>query len=426
MDISTLHQAFLSSTGICTDTRKVEAGKLFLALKGPNFNANKFAAQALEGGCSFAVVDEVEFVVEADDRYILVDDGLRALQTLANYHRKQFPELTVLGITGTNGKTTTKELIHAVLDSSHEVLATKGNLNNHIGVPLTLLELNDSHRIAVIEMGANKPGDIKELCDIAEPDLGLITNIGQAHLEGFGGFEGVLKTKTELYEHIRSRAGSIFLNAADPVLCKAASGIAQQTYGIGAGEVNGKRTSSDQFLAFTWNNSSQITTKLFGEHNLINALAAICIGQHFGTDADKMANALASYAPSNNRSQWQQTAKNSLIMDAYNANPTSVNAAVESLANLKSDQEKLVILGDMFEMGDSSEEAHLSVVNGLIEKSLNAILIGPDYKKAAQGFLAFESTAAAIQHIKANPITNKCILVKGSRGMKLEELYELL
>ena len=397
---------------------------MFLALKGPHFNANEFAAQALDAGCSFAVVDEKEFAV--DKRYILVDDGLKALQALANHHRKSLSGLTVLGITGTNGKTTTKELIHSVLAPSHQVLATKGNLNNHIGVPLTLLELNGSHRIAIVEMGANKPGDIKELCDIADPDLGIITNIGQAHLEGFGGFEGVLTTKTELYQHIRNKAGLVFVNATDPVLNEAADGIRQKTYGIGAGEVNGKKTSSDQFLSFSWNDSAPITTNLFGEHNLTNALAAISIGQHFKTENDAIALALTNYKPSNNRSQWQQTQKNTLIMDAYNANPTSVKAAVQSLANMNSEAGKLVILGDMFELGTSSEEAHLSVVTDLRTKGLDSILIGPEYQKAAQGLLAFENTEVALEYLKVNPITDKCILVKGSRGMELEKLYALL
>ena len=345
-----------------------------------------------------------------DDRYLLVDDGLKALQQLANHHRRQMDELAVLGITGSNGKTTTKELIQAALGTSDEVLVTEGNLNNHIGVPLTLLDLTHSHRIAVIEMGASKPGDIKELCDIAEPDLGLITNIGQAHLEGFGGFQGVLKTKTELYDHIRK-----------------AKGLNQKTYGIGCGQVNGTKSSSGQFLSFTWNGSAEITTKLFGDHNLTNGLAAICVGAHFGIDQDHMAEGIAAYTPSNNRSQWEQTEKNTLIMDAYNANPTSVKSALSSFAAVDSTLEKLVILGDMFELGAASAEAHSGVVQDILEKGLKAILVGTGFHHAAAGsLLAFKTTEEVLDHIKSNPVENRCILIKGSRGMKLERLYELL
>lgn len=424
MDIAQVHDFFLRSTGVSTDTRKVDKGNLFVALKGPNFNGNAFAQQALEAGAIAAVVDEPEHA--KNERCILVEDGLACLQQLANYHRASLKDLTVLGITGSNGKTTTKELIHAVLSTSHDVYATRGNLNNHIGVPLTLLELNGKHRIAIVEMGANKPGDIHELCEIADPDLGIITNIGEAHIEGFGGFDGVLKTKTELYRYIAQKNGLLFVNAGDQVLMDAAKGIQQKTYGIGCGSTKGTKTQHGKVLAFNWNGGAEVITKLFGDHNMTNALAAVAIGSHFNTSDSAMAEGLGNYSPSNNRSQWEETAHNTLIMDAYNANPTSVKAALSSLAAMETERPKLVILGDMFEMGDESERAHKEVLECVQAHQLDAILVGKDFCTVAEGIRAYQTTEELLKDIQSEPITKRCILVKGSRGMKLEQLYEVL
>ena len=301
MDIPSIYQQFLRSTGICTDTRKIEKGKLFVALKGPNFNANEFAQQALDEGCIAAIVDEEQYA--RDERFILVEDGLTTLQQLANHHRHQLTETTFLGITGSNGKTTTKELIHAVLSTTHAVYATRGNLNNHIGVPLTLLEVNATHRIAIIEMGASKQGDIEELCTIAEPDIGMITNIGEAHLEGMGGIAGVLKTKTELYDHLRAKQSTVFVNANSDKLMKASEGMERSTYGIENGAVKGSKTESGKVLVFNWNGGEPVRTQLFGDHNMTNALAAVAIGKHFETPDSAIARGLSEYVPTNNRSQ---------------------------------------------------------------------------------------------------------------------------
>lgn len=423
-----IYQTYLRSTGICTDTRRIGKNNLFVALKGPNFNANEFAEEALDKGCSAAIVDEEQYAV--DERFILVDDGLTTLQNLATHHRRQRKEIPFIGITGSNGKTTTKELVYAVLSKKLNVHATKGNLNNHIGVPLTLLELKPEHELAIIEMGANKQGDIEELCAIAEPDLGLITNIGEAHLEGMGGIEGVLKTKTELYASIRSSGGHVFVNADSDKLMRASSDLSRLTYGIGSGELSASHSEQNPFLLFKMRyegtESDLIRTNLFGIHNLTNALAAARIGLYFNVPMASVIEAISEYDPDNNRSQWTETDHNAVIMDAYNANPTSVLAAIESLAQMTSERRKLAILGDMFELGAESADGHRRVVQTIRELGLDAILIGPEYANCAGDITSYHSTEEALDQLRSDPIRDRCILVKGSRGMALERLYDLL
>lgn len=437
-----LHPLFLSSAGVCTDTRKPLPGGIFFALSGPNFNANAFAAQALEKGCTYAVVDDPN--VARDDRFIVVPDVLKALQDLAREHRRSF-KIPVVGITGTNGKTTTKELVHAVLETKHATLATEGNLNNHIGVPLTLLKLKPEHHIAIIEMGASKRGDIAELCAIAEPTHGLITNIGKAHLEGFGSVEGVVATKTELYAWLHEHGGTVFVNGDDPLLMEKSEGIAKRTtYGTGeANKLHGDFIDGPTpYLNFYFNapspagictvpgfpNGWHCETKLVGTYNLPNALAAVALGKYFGIPDDFITDALCSYVPANSRSQFKDTGRNQLILDAYNANPTSMAAALTNFEHLKSERPKLAILGDMLELGATSLAEHEAIVHLIKEIGLDAILVGEEFLKAAPevSLRRFPNVVAAVEALKAANPTGLLVLVKGSRGVKLEEVVAVL
>ncbi len=425
--IEEIHVLFNSTTGVCTDTRKVEKDKMFFALKGDNFNGNKFAAKALEDGCKFAVIDEEEYAV--NDRCILVQDVLKCLQELANYHRKQF-DIPVIGITGSNGKTTSKELIGAVLETTYNVLVTQGNLNNHIGVPLTLLQLNEKHEIAIIEMGANKPGDIKELVEIAEPNHGLITNIGTAHIEGFGSFEGVLKTKSELYDWIEKVDGKIFINHDDPVLNSVCpQSLLHVTYGVDDGYVKGKLTHLTPFVHFAYTNeryqSPVIETQLVGKYNFYNFLAAIAVGVYLEVDVHDINKALENYTPSNNRSQVTKTETNTVIVDCYNANPSSMKVALESFVEIENGK-RIAILGDMLELGNISEEEHQNVLNFLEENNLDSYVVGAEFAKVTNAGNHFNSTTELLEHIKNNPIQNTLVLLKGSRGIKLEQVMDLL
>ncbi len=429
MTTDKLHASFLQSTGACTDTRQLLSGGLFFALKGPNFDANAFAAKALEGGCAFAVVDDPSVV--ADDRFLLVPDVLKALQDLGRHHRRHF-KIPVIAITGTNGKTTTKELVHAVLNADRPTLATSGNLNNHIGVPLTLLRLSDDHRVAIIEMGANKPGDIAELCAIAEPTHGLITNIGRAHLEGFGSYEGVIRTKTELYEHIRTTKGTLFVNADDPLLMEKSSGIPRVTYGS-AGKPDHFGTadpSSGPFLSCQFhfrNDAWSVDTRLIGAYNTPNVLAAAAIGLHFEVGPEVIVDALCAYEPSNNRSQFTDTGKNHVIMDAYNANPSSMRAALENFAVMTSDRPKLALLGGMKELGEYETQEHQNLVDLARALGIEAMLIGPEFATVdAKGLKVFPGAAEALTALQNVPVIGQTILLKGSRGTKLETLQPAL
>jgi UDP-N-acetylmuramoyl-tripeptide--D-alanyl-D-alanine ligase len=433
--IEKLYEAFLKcDQKVCTDTRKLDKGSIFFCLKGANFNANEFSAKALEGGCAFVVVDEEKYAVS--DKIFYVKDVLKALQLLANHHRKQL-KIQVLAITGSNGKTTNKELINAVLSKKFKTLATFGNLNNHIGVPLTLLSLTKEHEVAIVEMGANHQGEINELCEIADPDLGLITNIGKAHLEGFGGEEGVKKGKGEMYRYLQKKNGKVFINADDPVLQELAGAMDKITYGTTKlFDVIGKQMSSDEFVSFKWttrynekdwNKLPLVKTHIIGHYNFINLLCATCVGNYFKVDIEKINQALSEYVPDMNRSQLERTANNTLILDAYNANPSSMKVAIENFAKLASEN-KLLIIGDMFELGEYAAAEHKKIVDLISEKKLDdVILIGPEFTKAnSNNYKTFSTTQDCLANLRSDPPRNKTILIKGSRGMKLEILKEAL
>jgi len=419
---------------VCTDTRKLEKNSIFFALKGANFNANEFAQKAIESGCSCAVVDEAKYV--SGNKIVLVPDVLKALQQLANYHRRQL-KIPFLAITGSNAKTTNKELINAVLSKKYNTLATFGNLNNHIGVPLTLLSINKEHEFAIIEMGANHQGEIDELCRIAEPDFGLITNIGKAHLEGFGGIEGVKKGKSEMYRYIKEKQGRVFVNGDDEVLNELAKENDKITYGCNKlYDVIGKDVSNTETVSFKyttrygekdWNKLPAINTQITGTYNFINCLAATCVGIYFKVDDALIKEALENYLPNMNRSQLVKTKRNTLLLDAYNANPNSMKAAIENFSAYKSDK-KLLLLGDMFELGEYSKEEHKKVVELLKEKKLdNVILVGEEFFKINDNsFKKFKTTAECKTYLEQQGISGSTVLIKGSRGMKMETLQEVL
>ena len=425
--IEQLYSAFLKSTGVSTDTRSIKAGNLWFALKGPNFNANKFAQQALEAGAGAVVVDDANYAL--NDQCILVKDGLEALQQLANHHRRQF-SIPVLGITGSNGKTTTKELVRDVLAQKFKVLATIGNLNNHIGVPLTLLRINKEVEFAIIEMGANHQKEIAALSKIAEPDFGLITNIGKAHLEGFGGIEGVFKGKTELYEFIASQQGVLFVNSRNPRLLEKASGLVQEvkTYPDDGDYFSSTLVSDNESLILKSEKGKEIVTHLSGVYNFENICAALCIGKYFGVNEDKALQAVANYIPENNRSQLLKKGSNTVHLDAYNANPTSMSLSLKSFAAKLG--KKVAILGDMFELGEAAAEEHYAI--GELSKSLQidqvmfcGKLMASAYE-ANSGAHYFETKDELAQYLAANKKTETSFLVKGSRGMSLETIVELL
>ncbi|MBL7980491.1 MAG: UDP-N-acetylmuramoyl-tripeptide--D-alanyl-D-alanine ligase [Flavobacteriales bacterium] len=423
--IATLHARFRECSGACTDTRDITPGSLFFALKGPNFNANAFASEALAKGSRFAVVDDPRVV--QDERFLLVPDVLSALQELARQHRRQF-DIPVIGITGTNGKTTTKELVNAVLAADRPTLSTTGNLNNHIGVPLTLLRLNAEYRIAIIEMGANKVGDIAELVAIAEPTHGLISNIGRAHLEGFGSYEGVITAKTEMYSFLGTHGGMLFVNADDALLLEKSASMPRVTYGRQPdADTAGDTASTGPFMELVFagrdGQAYHVSTHLIGDYNLPNALAAVAIGQYFGVPDERIAEALSAYVPSNNRSQFSDTGRNQLILDAYNANPTSMAAALRNFAAMATDRPKLAILGDMRELGSESAAEHSAIAALVRELGLHAQYVGPEFQRSTP---AFASAADLLTHLKNEPLTGHLVLVKGSRGIKLETVVEAL
>lgn len=426
MVISELYGIFSKYPKISTDSRAVEKDSLFFALKGDHFNGNIYAASAIAKGAAFVVIDEAEF--KLNDRYILVDHVLNTLQELARYHRQQLG-LPIIAITGTNGKTTTKELVTTVLSKRFNVVATKGNLNNHIGVPLTLLSMSNLTEIGVVEMGANHPGEIAALCEIALPDFGLITNVGKAHLEGFGSFDGVKRTKAELYRFIEKKGGSLFLNSSNEHL-KPMAGSAEQicyrTKRVGEG-IEGEIVQSSPYLVFQvkfpkgW---LYIRTNLAGGYNLENALAAVCIGNHFGVEPLDIKAAIEGYTPSNNRSQFMPAARNQVLMDAYNANPTSMDAALENFKTFER-KPKGVILGDMFELGESAHEEHQKIVDKLEQMELDVILLtGKEFFhcNASSKILKFKDNPQLISYIEKTKPEGYLFLIKGSRGMKLEEV----
>ena len=432
MNQEQLYQIFLRSGKVSTDTRRIEKDSIFFALKGDRFNGNLFAGEALSKGASYAMVDEP--AGKTDDRCILVDDVLKTLQNLATMHRRTM-NIPVLGITGTNGKTTTKELIAAVVSAKMNVLYTKGNLNNQIGVPLTLLELNKSHQFAIIEMGASHPGDIDELCNIAEPTLALITNIGQAHLEGFGSPEGVIKTKTELYRYIQKHGGTIFYNRENEILSSEVSKLKDvqlKTYGTsGDADCKGSFIAADPFVSLKIAGEQELVkTMLAGKYNFENILAAACIGKYLGYDTTTIRNALASYQPVNNRSQIKETASNTILVDCYNANPTSMKVSVDSFLHMDTlRHKKALILGDMLELGTYSDTEHkkiMDIVNH--QKNVLAFFVGEIFSKHQlyTPSRCFKNAEELIAHLKENPLRDAMILLKGSRGIKLETVLENL
>ena len=427
MEIAELYKCFMECGKVTTDSRNCPEGSMFIALKGETFNGNAFAAQALKQGCRYAVIDESEYAGEGT---ILVDNCLQALQQLANYHRRQL-KTPVIGITGTNGKTTTKELISTVLSRKFNTLYTEGNFNNHIGVPLTLLRLTKEHEMAVVEMGANHPGEIKTLVHIAEPDYGIITNVGKAHLQGFGSFEGVIRTKGELYDFLRAKGGAtIFIQNENPYLNGIAEGLTCVRYGQTAGlYVSGELINCSPFLSFRWTAegvSHEVNTHLIGSYNLDNMLAAAAIGRYFGVSDDDISSALVSYLPHNNRSQLKETADNKLIVDAYNANPTSMMAALKNFRQVEAPH-KMVILGDMKELGEASREEHQKVVDYLKECGFDrVVLVGPEFAAATHSYQTFQHVDEVLADIRMHKPQGYYILIKGSNSMKLSQLPEYL
>ena len=401
---------------------------MFFALKGSHFNANAFAQQALDNGCKYAIIDEEEYQV--NERCILVDDVLRTLQDLAKYHRQQL-SIPIIGITGSNGKTTSKELLNAVLSKKYKVLATPGNYNNHIGVPLTMLSIDASIEIAIIEMGANHAGEIGFLCEISQPNFGAITNIGKAHLEGFGSIETIIETKTALYRFLKKHKGIVFVDEKNDLLVSK-SNENQRILFNNKENLNAEiLPSSSPFLEFKLfikgKEASRVNSQLIGNYNLDNALLAIAIGQYFDVPLQDMVRAIEEYRPSNNRSQWMESKHNKLILDAYNANPSSIEEAIKNFSSLEL-QNKAVILGDMLELGEIAIEEHQKIIDLLKNVDMDVYLIGPIYNSCnkAEKMHFFSETEEAKKYLLDHPLKNKSILIKGSRGLKLESLVDLL
>jgi len=425
MEIKALYELYKQSTGICTDSRKITNGCMYVSLKGELFDGNTFALEALEKGASYSVADDHS--LPDVNGLIKVENGLKALQDLSSFHRHQF-NIPVIGITGSNGKTTTKELVHAVLSQKYKVHATAGNFNNHIGVPLTLFELNSEHEIAIIEMGASREGEIKELCDI----------VGKAHLETMGGLDGVLKTKTELFEHINVHGGKLLVHSCDGKLVEKASGINSLFYGaLPTDDVSGRIVRDGNLVSVRWSRKASLTslddspiikTGLTGTYNLPNIMAAVAAGIEFGLTDEEIANGISSYEPSNNRSEVRSVGSNTFILDAYNANPSSMEVAINNL--MSSDgQKKSVILGEMLELGTTSSEEHRAICERLKMLDLQTVcLIGSEFHQFEKEYpyKFFKSVDELNEWLPAHPFQNEIGLIKGSRGNKLEKAAELL
>ena len=420
-----LYKKFVSSTGISTDTRKISQGNIFFALKGPNFNANNFVEDALQTGASYAVADDKRLA--GSDNVILVEDVLNTLQRLANHHRKQL-KIPVLAITGSNGKTTTKELIKTVLDRKYICQATDGNLNNHIGVPLTILSLRKETHIAIVEMGANKLGDIQELCQLAEPTHGIITNIGKAHTEGFGSFEGVLRGKSELYDWLIQNGGIVFINSLDDILLNMSKRFKKPVF---YPQINDyyhcELVGANPWIRIKCNNNKMIQTKLVGSYNFPNIAAALCIGKYFNVATDEANDAISLYAPSNNRSQVITIGSNTLILDAYNANPDSMKAALENLSNMKA-AKKIVILGDMYELGDLTQFEHRVIGKMTSRMGFEEVIFCGERMKYAhrenKTARYFKTRLELENYIENRKFIDCLILIKGSRAMALEFIVQ--
>ncbi|MDR1880176.1 MAG: UDP-N-acetylmuramoyl-tripeptide--D-alanyl-D-alanine ligase [Tannerellaceae bacterium] len=426
MDISEVYGLFLHHPKVTTDSRNCPKGSLFFALRGERFDGNQFAEKALSIGSAYAIIDNPDYAV--NERTILVENVLKTLQQLAARHRKAMG-VPLVAITGSNGKTTTKELLAAVLSTKYNVLYTEGNLNTHIGVPLTLLRMTHEHEMAVIEMGARRQGEIKELAAIAQPNYGIITNIGTAHLEGFGSYDAILNTKAELYEYLRRTKGVIFIKKEDDVLQAIGQGIEQVTYGESEEAfVCGHVAGNTPYLTFDWKQQFKthtVETQLIGSYNLDNLLAAVAVGRHFKIPAERISRAIAAYQPDNLRSQYKEARTNHLIIDAYNANPASMRAALDNFAHLPLSP-KAVILGDMKELGATSETLHREVVEQLKACHFDKVLLcGEEFAKTASPFTTFASTEELIAALQTTPLKNHYILIKGSRSMALEKVAAL-
>jgi UDP-N-acetylmuramoyl-tripeptide--D-alanyl-D-alanine ligase len=424
MQIQNLYSIYLQYPSIQTDTRKIKKGDLFFALKGENFNGNKFAKQALELGAAYAIVDEE--IDSQNEKIIKVDDVLINLQALAKYHREQFT-IPFIAITGSNGKTTTKELIHAVLSTTYKTYTTEGNLNNHIGIPLTILKIKNDAELAIVEMGANHKKEIEGYCKYTLPTHGLITNCGKAHLEGFGGVEGIKKGKGELFDFIRATNGTAFLMNDYDYLQQMSSGISSiYTYGTSNADVVGNVVQDDTFLKvqITKGINEIITTKLVGNYNLPNLLAAVSIGTYFKVDAKKIKEALEAYTPSNSRSQLIKKDTTTIVLDAYNANPSSMKLAVENFAQIEA-KNKVLLLGGMMELGEESIKEHIELVNLIKQFNFNdVVLVGGDFKKINHPFIYFDNSILAKEWLKQKRFTDTYFLIKGSRSMQMERVLD--
>lgn len=428
-DLSQIYSLYKKFPFIITDSRNVITNSIFFALKGENFNGNVFADSALEKGCRYAVIDEEIFY--KGERYILVKNVLQTLQELAKFHRAKL-KIPFIAITGSNGKTTTKELIKSVLSKKYKTFATSGNLNNHIGVPLTILSITPDIEMAVIEIGANHVGEIAWLCEIADPDYGIITNIGKAHIGEFGSFENIIKAKTELFEHIRKKNGKIFINADNQLLLSNAFGIEKISYG--GSENNFCRCEflgANPCIKIKFDGEI-ISSNLVGKYNFENICAAICIGKYFGVCTTEIKKAIEEYVPTNNRSQVVKTSRNTLILDAYNANPSSMKASIENFSEMKGDS-KWVILGDMLELGQYEQKEHRNILHLVKEKKFeNVILVGEKFSEALAEmgeltYMSVRNSDELIQQLKTEiKISNSLVLIKGSRNIKLEKIVEFL
>lgn len=423
--IDKIYELYKTAYTVTTDSRTITPGCVFVALKGEHFDGNDFALKVADEGIAACVIADRKDLPERS-RLFVVEDSLRALQELAKHHREKLG-LPIIGITGTNGKTTTKELVSAVLSKKFNIIFTQGNFNNQLGVPLTVLRIKPDTELAVVEMGASHPGDIDELTNIGEPDYGIITNIGRAHLRDFGGYEGVIKTKNEMYQYIAAHKGLLFVNKDNGLLMGLANNINKVTYGTcDDADIQGKMISANPYLAVEWN-GHKIDTQLVGDYNFENVMAAICVGTYFKVAENDIVEALSSYCPTNNRSQVIETASNRVVMDAYNANPTSMSFSIKNFRNICKD-DNLLILGDMRELGEESEKEHENVLKLLEElKFKNVYLVGEEFSKVAKDYYTkFENVDELIKHLNNNPISGHDILVKGSNSVHLNKIIDSL
>ena len=424
--IEKIYEYYKKAYTLTTDSRNISKDCIFVALKGEHFDGNDFALKVAEEGVASAVIADRKDLPR-HDRLFVVEDSLKCLQELAKFHREKLG-LPIIGITGTNGKTTTKELVSAVLSKKYNIVFTQGNFNNQLGVPLTVLRIKPGTDMAVVEMGASHPGDIDELTNIGEPNYGMITNIGRAHLRDFGGFEGVIKTKNEMYQYIGAHKGLLFVNKDNELLMGLANNINKVTYGTcDDADIQGKMLSANPYLSVEWN-GHKIDTQLVGDYNFENVMAAICIGTYFKVSDNNIVEALSSYCPTNNRSQVIETGKNRVVMDAYNANPTSMSHAIRNFRNICKD-DNLLILGDMRELGDESEQEHKTIIELLKElKFKNVYLVGSEFAKVTENseYSSFNDVEELAQYLQNHPVAGKDILVKGSNGIHLNKIIDSL